>query len=111
MLDRPPAPIRCLHEYLLRSLAEAPVHWPRTVHALVARCPRARCFVDYGPGGGSGAAKMSRQVIAEGRQAEPAAISLGPGSEIGEFQFQYYTQLVRPGQLPQSWLAWLKLET
>ena len=86
--------VACLHEYLLRSLAMWPVDWPAAVRGLLRCAPCVRRCVDYGPGGGAGAAKMSRQAAAE---------------EEG-VTFEYYTQLVRPGPLPQSWLAWLKLE-
>ena len=85
--------VACLHEYLLRSLAMWPVDWPAAVRGLLRCAPCVRRCVDYGPGGGAGAAKMSRQAAAE-----------------EGVTFEYYTQLVRPGPLPQSWLTWLKLE-
>mmetsp|Transcript_26590 Transcript_26590/g.86968 ORF Transcript_26590/g.86968 Transcript_26590/m.86968 type:complete len:89 (-) Transcript_26590:48-314(-) len=71
-----------------------PVDWPAAVRGLLRCAPCVRRCVDYGPGGGAGAAKMSRQAAA---------------GEEG-VTFEYYTQLVRPGPLPQSWLTWLKLE-
>ena len=103
----------CLCEYLLRALAERPVDWPCAVRAIAAHYTNERrgatrwhC-TDYGPGGGSGAARMTRQVMEEdeeerGGAEEPVARANG--------ECRYYTQIVVPGKLPQSWLTWLKLE-
>ena len=112
-----------LQAYLVHAVACDPVDWPRTVvavaeHWAVAPVPLAErtvivdgssctscMLVDFGPGGGSGVARMTNVVAAElGLQS--------PLDSCGGLSACYFTQCTAwdgiPGPLPQSWLQWLR---
>ena len=70
--DLPRVPLLSLHEYLVGALAEQLIDWPRAVrppllylHGLNGFTDSNTGASDYGPGGGSGAARMTRQVLRE----------------------------------------------
>ena len=51
-------------------------------------------LVDFGPGGGCGAMQLTSHAAGE------------LGTPEAELRLDYFTQLYRPGRLPQSWLDW-----
>ena len=85
-----------LQSHLIRSLTLEPVHWPQTLSALARALPAAR-LVDFGPGGGAGALRVSAVVARELEGLESLACV-------------YFTQTdgVHGGPLPGSWLSWVR---
>ena len=59
-------------------------------------------FVDFGPGGGSGVARMTNVICKE---------DLNERDDMPSCRAEYFTQRhCVPGQLPQSWLEWIRSE-
>ena len=87
--------INSLQAYLISALTTWPVDWPSTVRSIAGSA--AVTIVDFGPGGGSGVARMST-VVAEEEGLAHSVKAL------------YWTQHYcgAPGPLPQSWLSWIK---
>eukprot|EP00966_Prymnesium_polylepis_P124886 2888488-Prymnesium_polylepis.1 len=54
-----------LQAYLIRALAVEPVDWPRALRAVHAAAQQPVMLVDFGPGGGSGAMRVSAVIAAE----------------------------------------------
>ena len=116
-----------LRHYLVRALSEWRVDWPCAVASVAAfaKAERARAgaravatattaavggdapacrLVDYGPGGGSGVARMSAVVAKELGLASEAEAGAAP-----LLVCEYFTQRhCVAGPLPQSWLAWVR---
>ena len=118
-----------LQTYLVRALLLWPVHWPAAVcaaarHAAGTDDGGGACLlVDFGPGGGSGVARMTNVICEESVAGEEAAAGEEAGSEeagseaalrncrtaLRSCRAEYFTQRhLVPGQLPRSWLAWIK---
>ena len=111
-----------LRHYLVRALAEWPVDWPRAVRS-VAEYARAKAgatgrgtpacrLVDFGPGGGSGVARMSAVVATELQLASEVEAEVEAETAAEESPLlvcEYFTQRhCVEGPLPQSWLAWIR---
>ena len=112
-----------LQGYLVDALCRLPVDWPRAVNAAVKGArgnalnsctdegPRGDAsssaerhiplvFVDFGPGGGSGVARMTNVICKE---------DLNERDDMPSCRAEYFTQRhCVPGQLPQSWLQWIR---
>ncbi|KAL1510749.1 hypothetical protein AB1Y20_007036 [Prymnesium parvum] len=80
-----------LQAYLVRALTQWQVDWPR---ALRAAARFSDLLVDFGPGGGSGVARMSAVVAEE--------------EGLSALRAEYFTQrYCVAGPLPHSWLEWV----
>ena len=96
MLTQDDQQVPSLEAFLIRILATWPVDWPAAVQSIASHASgRSTRFVDYGPGGGSSALRMSSVIAAE--------------CGIADMELDYFSQHhCSKGALPQSWLAWLK---
>ena len=91
-----------LQAYLVHALVRWAVDWPSAVRAVRRAGGR---LVDFGPGGGSGVARMST-VVAQEEEGDECC-TRADGLPFAEYFTQAYGV---PGPLPQSWLAWIKSE-
>ena len=88
-----------LHAYVVRALATELIDWPRTLYSVACHAAALRhsnvWLVDFGPGGGSGATRLTSACLTE--------------DSILNLQVAYFSQFhCIAGPLPNSWLAWAK---
>ena len=102
--------VGCLRCYLVAALTRWAVDWPAAVRTVSRHRERTNScagvlFVDFGPGGGSGCARMTNVVIAE--EADEA--DKGARTPLSWSRAEYFTQRhLVSGPLPQSWLEFIR---